>query len=81
MADGEINSSDFEDDNVSLFQPKKTTGKRLSEKILQSQAVDRTSSKKAARTLNLLRGAPGTASKLSFVSNTWKTFCQTVKHE
>jgi len=64
---GDFNSSDFENisDEAFLFHPKKTVGKRISEKILLNQATDRIESERIARNLTVVRGAPGTAYYLS----------------
>lgn len=82
----DLDSSDFEQlqddaDERRMLQPNGNAGKRISDAILLNQAINRPASKRNARQLTFVRGAPGTRYKLESIFATWKTFCETVDHE
>lgn len=86
MAEPDVNSSDFEqllddEDERRMLQPNSNSGKRIAEAILLNQATDRVLSKRNARQLTFVRGAPSSREKQSSVFTAWQAFCQTINHE
>jgi hypothetical protein len=76
----ELNSSDFEDDPNAFLQPSRMAGKRKNEAIMENQVKDRLDSKRMARHLTFIHGAPTTQWAQSRVENNFKTYLQTINH-
>lgn len=83
----EANSSDFEqllgeDDGYNdQFKPNPRRGKRIAEEIIRNQAIDRPLSKRNARQLTFVRGAPSTRAMIESVATAWDAFCETARLE
>lgn len=77
----DFDSSDFELSEEEEPSRKSKRGERITNAILENQAVNRLESKKALRTLTYSYGAPGTRVHQESVATSWDGFCQTVSHE
>jgi hypothetical protein len=77
----DLNSSDFEDDPSAVLQPSRPGArKRKNAAIMENQVKDRLDSKRVARNLTYIHGAPTTQWALSRVESNFKTYLETINH-